>query len=99
MFIKRIIIIGFCFIFIADTSFASCIPVGETCPCTTYRCNAGYYGDGTTCTSCATATGNANATSAKGTTLITGCYVPSGTNGSDTIGSWTIVGGTCPYVL
>lgn len=81
-------------------SFGSCIPVGNMCPasCTTYRCNTGYFGNGSTCTSCATATGNANATSARGSTLITHCYIPNGGTGSDSVGNWTIVGGSCPYI-
>lgn len=98
--IKKIIFISLCLTVIPKLALAICIPVDNYCPanCTTYRCNAGYFGDGYTCTSCATATGNANATSAKGSTLITHCYIPNGGTGSNSTGNWSIVGGSCPYV-
>lgn len=56
-------------------------------------CSTGYYGqstDGVTgCTSCATATGHSSATADFGATVITDCYLPSGTAVSDTTGSGT----------
>ncbi|MDR0741797.1 MAG: hypothetical protein LBF28_03415 [Rickettsiales bacterium] len=77
---------------------AGCAPTGTSCSgCTTYRCDAGYYGDGETCASCVTATGHSSATSAKGSTEVTQCYLPAGTDGSDMTGDWEITGGDCNY--
>ncbi len=60
---------------------------------TTYSCAVGYYGNPTSatsgCTSCKTATSNNSATSAKGSTVITSCYLPSGTAFADTTGTGT----------
>ena len=70
-------------------TYASCNTA--TCVCTKtaqYRCAAGYYGtssNGTSgCTRCPS-----SGSSAAGTTAITSCYLPSGTTGSDSTGSYT----------
>ncbi|MBD5389387.1 hypothetical protein HDR63_03995 [bacterium] len=60
---------------------------------TSYRCAAGYYGAATTntvptCTRCPTVDG-VTGTSADGATSQSGCYIPSGTTGNDTTGSFT----------
>ncbi len=61
------------------------------------RCKAGYYntkgleyqsGTVPSCTSCATATGNTNSTSAAGAYAITQCYVPSGISQTNSIGTF-----------
>ncbi|MDE5615240.1 MAG: hypothetical protein K2I81_00190 [Alphaproteobacteria bacterium] len=57
-----------------------------------YQCKAGYYGTNTSCNACP-----GNGTSAIGSQLIHSCYLPDGTSGSDTTGSWTIEGGKCYY--
>lgn len=57
-----------------------------------YRCAAGYYGNAkgtsvynlTGCNQCPS-----GGTSAAGATVITGCYLPSGTTGSDSTGTYT----------
>ena len=49
---------------------------------TLYRCAAGYYGNGTTCTVCP-----GGGTSPAGTTAVSGCYIPSGQSFSDGTGS------------
>ena len=70
-------------------TYASCNTA--TCVCTKrtqYRCAAGYYGtssNGTSgCTRCPS-----NGSSTAGATAITSCYLPSGTTGSDSTGSYT----------
>lgn len=63
----------------------------------TFSCNAGYFKDGAGCASCATATGNNSATSAAGAAAITDCYLPKGTTGSDSTGSYAIDAGDCYY--
>lgn len=70
-------------------TYASCNT--STCVCTKttqYQCAAGYYGtsnNGTSgCTRCPS-----SGSSAAGTTAITSCYLPSGTTGSDSTGSYT----------
>ena len=60
----------------------------ETCRTTySYRCAAGYYGsssNGTSgCSPCPS-----GGTSSAGTTSATGCYIPSGTTGSDATGTY-----------
>lgn len=54
----------------------------------TYKCKAGYYGNPTalhkTCTKCPD-----SGTSSEDSTNITQCYIPSGTTGSDSTGSYT----------
>lgn len=54
----------------------------------TYKCKAGYYGNPTalnkTCTKCPN-----SGTSSEGSISITKCYIPSGTTGSDSTGSYT----------
>ncbi|MBD5388985.1 hypothetical protein HDR63_01890 [bacterium] len=60
---------------------------------TSYQCAAGYYGAATTntvptCTRCPTVDG-VTGTSPAGATAATGCYIPSGTTGSDATGAFT----------
>lgn len=85
-----------------ESAFAApalCTPTGTSCAeCTKSRCNSGYYGDGYSCRSCSSYTGHANATSDKGSTVITDCYLPSGTAYSDNKGVGQISGGSCQYV-
>ncbi len=79
---------------------------GQTIDCNcettyTYSCAEGYYGTPNNsllgCTSCVSATGNANATSKAGATAITDCYIPNGTTDTDAGGTYTITGGDCKY--
>lgn len=56
-----------------------------------YRCAAGYYGNGTTCTVCP-----GGGTSPAGTTTVSGCYIPSGRSFSDGTGSGKYTG-NCYY--
>ena len=87
----------------AIDAFNGCMncPIYATCPGgnnSTFTCNAGYYKNGTACTSCKTATGNSNSTSAAGATSITNCYVPSGTTESGDSGDFTYMT-SCYYSL
>lgn len=65
-----------------------------------YRCAEHFYGNPTGasggCELCPSYPGPA--TSAPGTKLITGCYLPAGTTYGDRTGSFKIVGGDCHYV-
>ena len=57
-----------------------------TCECTKsieFRCVAGYWGSGSTCSACP-----APGTSSAGTTTMRGCYIPAGTTGSDSTGTY-----------
>ena len=57
-----------------------------TCECTKsveFRCVAGYWGSGSTCSACP-----APGTSSTGTTTLQGCYIPAGTTGSDSTGTY-----------
>lgn len=53
-----------------------------------FRCAAGYYGSSTTGTSGCTRCPNSGVSMA-GSTEITSCYLPSGTTGTDTSGTYT----------
>ena len=70
-------------------TYASCNTA--TCVCTKrtqYRCAAGYYGTSSNGTSgCSRCPSNGSSTA--GATAITSCYLPSGTTGSDSTGSYT----------
>ena len=73
----------------------------STCTTTTeYRCAVGYYGSSTNgtsgCTKCPTSGGISGTTAAAGSTSITSCYLPSGSNFSETSGSGTYTG-NCYY--
>jgi hypothetical protein len=68
----------------------------STTSTTSYRCKSGYYGSSTSCSSCASATGNSAATSAAGSTAIGNCYLPAGTSWSDSRGSG-VVAGNCHW--
>lgn len=57
-----------------------------------YQCKAGYYGSNQSCTACPS-----SGTSLAGSTLISDCYLPDGTTGSDSSGNWKIEGGNCYY--
>ncbi|HNY25067.1 MAG TPA: hypothetical protein PKJ33_00760 [Alphaproteobacteria bacterium] len=55
------------------------------------KCKAGYYGDpvnSIACVSCASGTGNPNATSIQGTTNKNGCYLPASYTGTDITGDY-----------
>ncbi len=70
-------------------TYASCNTA--TCVCTKrtqYQCAAGYYGTSSNGTSgCSRCPSNGSSTA--GATAITSCYLPSGTTGSDSTGSYT----------
>lgn len=64
----------------------------SNCECistTERRCNAGYYGNGITCTRCP------QGTSSAGTTSITGCCISAGASGSDSTGSYRYTSECC----
>lgn len=67
-----------------------CLYNGEEVCVFQYRCIAGYYGSGSSCTRCPSS-GGVYGTSAVGSTSITSCYMPSGTtiSFSDSTGSGT----------
>lgn len=58
-----------------------------------YRCAVGYYGSSTNgtsgCTRCSASGGVYGTTAAAGSTVITSCYIPSGSSFSDSSGSGT----------
>lgn len=75
----------------------------NTTNCTTtkqYRCAVGYYGTSTNgtsgCTRCPASGGVYGTTAAAGSTVITSCYIPSGSSFSDSTGSGTYTG-NCYY--
>ncbi len=80
--------------------------VSRSCDCNTciestaYRCASGYYGTSTNgtsgCSQCPSS-GGINGMSDAGSTEITSCYLPSGTTGSDSTGSWTYTD-NCYYI-
>lgn len=62
-----------------------CPVANSTCTsATSFRCNAGYYKNEDSCTACPN-----GGTSAAGATSITSCYLPSGTTGTDSSGTYT----------
>lgn len=64
-------------------------PDNSTCTsATSFTCNIGYYKNGVVCSRCPSSYG-VNGTTTRGATSITKCYLPSGTNGSDTTGDFT----------
>lgn len=64
---------------------------------TVYRCAVGYYGNSTNGTSGCDSCPESGITSNAGATLITECYLASGTTGSDHTGMYTYAG-DCYYV-
>ncbi|MCM1294614.1 MAG: hypothetical protein NC311_03570 [Muribaculaceae bacterium] len=61
-----------------------CPVANSTCTsATSFKCNANYYKNGNTCSPCPQ-----SGKSATGSTAITSCYLPSGTTGSDTTGTY-----------
>lgn len=80
---------------IGNTAYASC-----TSSLPTYSCEQGYYGRPTSslsgCTRCPSSGGVYGTTASSGATDITECYIPSGTSGSDSSGSFTYTG-NCYY--
>lgn len=79
----------------------NCSSGTATCTTTTvYQCAVGYYGSSTNgtsgCTRCPSSGGTYGTTDAAGSKSITNCYIPSGTEFSDTsgIGNYT---GKCYY--
>ena len=78
---------------------ASC-DCGECTKTTSYRCAAGYYGTSTNgstgCNKCPSSGGVAGQSVAGSNTTITSCYIPSGSNFSDSTGSGTYTG-NCYY--
>ena len=72
-----------------------------TCVATTvYQCAVGYYGSSTNgtsgCTRCPASGGVYGTTASAGSSSITSCYIPSGSNLSDSTGSGTYTG-DCYY--
>ncbi|MDR2413227.1 MAG: hypothetical protein LBD50_03390 [Rickettsiales bacterium] len=66
-------------------------PSNATCnggDSSTFSCNGGYYKSGAACANCAANTGHPSATSLAGAAMINGCYLPAGTTGNDTSGSF-----------
>jgi len=61
-----------------------------------YQCKQGYYGTGASCTRCPSSGGVQGTTSGTGATSITECYIPSGSNFSDSTGKGTYTG-NCYY--
>ncbi|MDE5615701.1 MAG: hypothetical protein K2I81_02615 [Alphaproteobacteria bacterium] len=61
-----------------------------------FRCNVGYYKNGTSCTRCPASGGVYGTTAGAGATSVTECYLPSGTAFSDASGSGTYEG-NCYY--
>ena len=78
---KRVLIfpIFLCSLLIGN-AYAACVAGAKTYT----SCNAGYYLSGGLCLTCPS-----GGTSAAGATSITSCYLPSGTTGSDSTGSYT----------
>jgi hypothetical protein len=63
---------------------------------TTFTCVAGYYKNGSECTSCKTATGESLATSVAGAAAITNCYIPMNVNITDGTGTYSYTS-NCNY--
>ena len=66
----------------------------QTCDCE-YRCSSGYYLATTSskqCTRCPSQNGIYGTSVSNNTGNITSCYIPTGTNGSDTTGTFTYTG-------
>lgn len=81
----------------------TCDCSGSTATCKSnyeYRCAVGYYGSSTNgtsgCTRCPASGGIYGTTAAAGSTVITSCYIPSGSSFSDSTGSGTYTG-NCYY--
>lgn len=74
-------------------------PSNANCPGgngSTFYCNKGYYKNDSTCSRCPSSGGVYGTTSGTGATAITQCYLPVGTTGSDSTGSFTYTG-NCYY--
>lgn len=72
-------------------------PANSTCSsATSFSCNKGYYKNGSVCTRCPSSGGTYGTTASSGATSVTSCYLPSGTTGSDSSGSFTYTG-NCYY--
>ena len=57
---------------------------------TNFKCRQGYYKDGTGCTRCPSSGGIYGTTESTGATSITECYLPSGSTGTDSTGTFTV---------
>lgn len=85
----------------ATSASAGCTACPDNATCdggngSTFKCDVGYYKNGTACTRCPSSGGVYGTTAAIGATDITECYLPSGTTFSDTGGSGTYTG-NCHY--
>ncbi len=89
---KKIILLLF-IVFSVTSAFGACAPLSKTYT----ACKPGYYLENGQCKRCPDVNGVYGTTVDRNTGDINSCYLPNGTTGSNTYGSYDIVGSCYIY--